>query len=561
VKKFYSQAAASTNEDIMNPFAPEQSEQSFIPDESKSRSYGCGSPVSDAEIKIGETLVDLGSGSGVECFMASAKTGSTGKVYGIDMTDTMLNLAKKSQARVAKELGYNNTEFLKGFLEKIPLPEQSANIVISNCVINLSPDKRMTFEEIFRVLKPGGRLVISDIVTDKPVPAALKNHARLRGECLGGAMQQEALLDMLRGAGFTDIRLIKRFPYRREGGMDFFSLTYSAFKVQEPEEVEVIYQGPYSSVITDQGQMLLKGQRRKIKIGALKDLEDASLLIIDPKGAVINSLESSNCCCPSSSGEPQKETGSKGQKRYQQDCMICGSELEYLKEDQNITCHYCKVVKSANAVCKESNHFVCDECHQQNGLEALKKICLATREEDMISLLKKIRSHPAIPMHGPEHHAMIPGIIVATYANRGGMITSGKEKSPVTDQTILSAIERGSKIPGGVCGFWGACGAAVGAGIAFSVLMGGSPLKANTRQKSHMISARLLAEIGKIAGPRCCQRESIAVLEMAVSLSEEFLSTPLLADEEILCRQDHKNRECIKKQCPYWEQDKAGESL
>jgi len=144
--------------------------------------------------------------------------------------------------------------------------------------------------------------------------------------------------------------------------------------------------------------------------------------------------------------------------------------------------------------------FVCDDCHQQDGLSAIRLICLETKEQDMITLLKKIRQHPAIPMHGPEHHAMVPGIILATYRNRGGKI--GKE-------TILTGIERGSKVPGGVCGFWGSCGAAVGVGIGFSVMLDATPLTPKERQLAQSITAEVLMKVSQIRGARCCQRETV----------------------------------------------------
>ena len=300
VREFYGRAALTANEEIVNPFAPDQALANFIPADSRKKSYGCGSPVKDAEPQSGEVLVDLGSGSGVECFMAAARVGPSGRVIGIDMTEEMLHLARVAKATVASRLGYDNVEFKKGFLEDIPLPESTADVVISNCVINLSPDKRQTLHEIFRILKPGGRLVVSDIVTDDPIPVAIKNNEQFRGECLGGALRQEDLLGMLRGAGFAGASLVKRFPYRIEGETRFYSLTFRAYKPGAMQPVEVIYRGPFAAVWTESGAMLLKGQRATVTLGEAETLAD-SLFILDAQGAVAN-LTLENSCCASPAG-------------------------------------------------------------------------------------------------------------------------------------------------------------------------------------------------------------------------------------------------------------------
>ena len=170
-----------------------------------------GSPVLDCDLKRGEVLVDLGCGAGVECFIAAKNVGPEGRVYGIDMADAMLNIARNSSKEVAKNLGYINVEFRKGFLEEIPVPSGTVGVVISNCVINLSPDKRRTFSEIMRVLKPGGRLCISDIVCEEDIPLDIKYNEKLRGECIGGAMRDGELFSMLEDLTFEGILVMKRF--------------------------------------------------------------------------------------------------------------------------------------------------------------------------------------------------------------------------------------------------------------------------------------------------------------------------------------------------------------
>jgi len=308
VKDFYGRAAQATNSDIVNPFGPHEQALNIIPMESKARSYGCGSPVCDAEVRKGETLVDLGSGSGVECFVAAAEVGPEGRVFGIDMTDEMLALARSSQKSVAEKLGYDNLEFRQGYLENIPLEDDAANVVISNCVINLSPDKRATFHEIYRVLKPGGRLVVSDIVTDEVIPVSIKNNDKFRGECLGGALQQEQLLAMLRSIGFVGSELVKRFPYRLEEGTRFYSLTFRCYKPAETDkQVEVIYRGPLNALAAENGQVLIKGKKTLLNADIANRLGD-SLLLLDQNGQAINQIASSPCCGPDASNPLQIQT-------------------------------------------------------------------------------------------------------------------------------------------------------------------------------------------------------------------------------------------------------------
>jgi len=580
VREFYGAAAETANEEIANPFAPAQALADHVPAEAKKKSYGCGSPVSDARPRPGEVVVDLGSGSGVECFMAAAEVGRTGRVYGIDMTDQMLALARSAQPQVAARLGYDNMEFRHGFLEEVPLPETMADVVISNCVINLSPDKRRTFHEMYRILKPGGRLVVSDIVTDTWIPAAIKNDRRFRGECLGGALLQEQLLALLRGAGFVAMELVKRFPYRQEGGVTFHSLTFRCYKPHGEKKVEVIYRGPFAAVTTDTGVLLPRGRRVVLTLAQAEGLDEA-LFVLDPGGAVTNLATTGNCCAkvlpavqplaalqplPAAAGccgdcapavaakivqlpavgklpAPDLTNG-----RHRAGCMVCGNELDYLARERQATCHYCGGRRRTNTLCGDG-HFVCDHCHQEDGLAAIRLICTETTEQDMLALLKQIRRHPGIPMHGPEHHAMVPGIILATYRNRGGAI--GRE-------AILTGIERGSKVPGGVCGFWGNCGAAAGVGIGFSVLLEATPLTAKSRQQAQMITARVLERIAAVEGGRCCQRETVTALQEAAALSGDFLPVALLAEAEMVCEQFGRNRECIRQQCPLWHQGGRG---
>ncbi|MFC1727284.1 arsenite methyltransferase [Patescibacteria group bacterium] len=185
---------------------------------------GCGNPVAIASLKEGETVLDLGCGAGFDAFLASAKVGKTGKVIGVDMTDEMIKKAKEN----AEKGNYTNVEFKKGDIEKLPVEDNSVDVIISNCVINLAPDKEKVFKEAYRVLKPKGRLMVSDVVLVKPLPEELKNDKELLVGCVSGAILKEDYFDLLKKIGFSDIKIVKEAPaFLPEYGL---SMTYSAVK-------------------------------------------------------------------------------------------------------------------------------------------------------------------------------------------------------------------------------------------------------------------------------------------------------------------------------------------
>ncbi|MBI4338175.1 MAG: arsenite methyltransferase [Chloroflexi bacterium] len=180
-----------------------QQEIGWLPTEASLLSLGCGNPTALAELRPGEAVLDLGSGAGLDVLLSARRVGPTGKAYGLDMTDEMLTMARRNQklARVT------NAEFLKGVMEDIPLPDSSVDVVISNCVVNLSPDKDRVLREAFRVLKPGGRLAISDIVVRGEVPEALRRDIEAWAGCIAGAMSDAAYTEKLRMAGFEAISI------------------------------------------------------------------------------------------------------------------------------------------------------------------------------------------------------------------------------------------------------------------------------------------------------------------------------------------------------------------
>ncbi len=166
-------------------------------------SLGCANPTALVDLAPGQVVLDLGSGGGIDVFLAAHRVAPTGKVYGLDMTDEMLALARANQA----EAGVENAEFLKGRMEEVPLPDSTVDVVMSNCVVNLSPDKDRVLAEAFRVLRPGGRFAVADVVTLRPMPAPLAEQIELWSECLGGALEVSDYRRRLAAAGFTDVDL------------------------------------------------------------------------------------------------------------------------------------------------------------------------------------------------------------------------------------------------------------------------------------------------------------------------------------------------------------------
>jgi arsenite methyltransferase len=174
-----------------------------LPVEAVKASLGCGNPTALAQLNPGETVLDLGSGGGIDVLLSAKRVGASGKAYGLDMTDEMLALANDNKQRA----GAQNVEFLKGEIENIPLPDQSVDVIISNCVINLSADKDRVLREAFRVLKPGGRFAISDVLTRGPIPTAMREDAQSWTACLAGALEESAYRAKLTAAGFGAIEV------------------------------------------------------------------------------------------------------------------------------------------------------------------------------------------------------------------------------------------------------------------------------------------------------------------------------------------------------------------
>ena len=213
------EGAASSSCDPITSDLYDEAQKSGVPEKAVLASLGCGNPTALAELKPGETVLDLGSGGGIDVLLSAKRVGPTGKAYGLDMTDEMLALAQENK----RKSGLTNVEFLKGEIENIPLPDNSVDVIISNCVINLSGDKDRVMREAFRVLKPGGRFAVSDVVVRGEVPAEVRKSMELWVGCIAGALEEMDYVKLLAKAGFDAIGIEPTRVYSIEDARQFLS--------------------------------------------------------------------------------------------------------------------------------------------------------------------------------------------------------------------------------------------------------------------------------------------------------------------------------------------------
>lgn len=303
----YQAGAQERQPDLCCPTEYEENYLNILPQEIIQKDYGCGDPT--RYIFPGETVVDLGSGAGKNCYIIAQKVGAEGQIIGVDFNDDMLALARKYQDEIAAKIGYHNTKFVKGKIQDLALDidlveqwltanpitsidaltafesecdalrkkqpliaDNSVDVVISNCVLNLvrPQDKHQLFQEIYRVLKRGGRAVISDIVCDEDLTPEIINDPELWSGCIAGAFREDIFLEMFEEAGFYGIEILKRQekPWQVINGIEFHSVTICAFKGKEGLCLErnqaVIYKGPWKQVIDDDGHTLYRGQRMAV---------------------------------------------------------------------------------------------------------------------------------------------------------------------------------------------------------------------------------------------------------------------------------------------------------
>jgi ubiquinone/menaquinone biosynthesis C-methylase UbiE len=349
VIKRYEAGAKEHQPNLCCPTDYEPQFLTVIPPEIIAKDYGCGDPT--RYVNQGEIVLDLGSGAGKNCYIIAQKVGQNGQVIGVDFNEEMLNLARKYQAEIAEKLGYHNTKFIKGKIQDLKLPlelvelwlkknpignldqvrtfeaecdrlreeatlikDNSVNVVVSNCVLNLVKprDKQQLFAEIYRVLKTGGRAIISDIVCEQDLSPELINDTELWSGCIAGAFREDLLLAMFKEAGFVGIEILARQaePWQVIKGIEFRSLTVRAYKLKpssccaSPEEV-IIYRGPWQQVEDEQGNIFKRGEKIKVTWQTYQNLTQQnspySPSIISASGKqqepYLTNINQQNTCC------------------------------------------------------------------------------------------------------------------------------------------------------------------------------------------------------------------------------------------------------------------------
>ncbi len=313
MRAFYGAAAVAPKPTLCCPVRPPEEDLQHVPKDVVDRFYGCGSPVQDAALARGETHLDLGSGAGIDVFVAAKHVGPEGRAIGVDMTDPMLAVARENQPIVAQNLGYDVVTFRKGLLEAVPLGDGEVDCVTSNCVVNLSPDKRAVFAEIWRVLKDHGRLVLADIVAERVVPPHLRVNPELWGECLSGALTEDELLAELERAGFCGVEILKRTYWREVQGHTFFSVTVRAFKHEERRRTFTgqlaVYLGPHKSVTDEEGTLYRRNEPVEVSTdvaarllrapyaGSFRVQEPSGESTLAPASSAPKPLDAGGRCC------------------------------------------------------------------------------------------------------------------------------------------------------------------------------------------------------------------------------------------------------------------------
>ncbi len=229
---------------------------------------------------------------------------------------------------------------------------------------------------------------------------------------------------------------------------------------------------------------------------------------------------------------------------HKNNCLVCGSELVYHSTAEPMDCLYCKKTFPSNVGCSQG-HYICDACHSMGAFEVIKEFGVASDSTDPMQMAKTLMHHPSVKMHGPEHHYLVPAVLLVAYYNKKGNFKKKKRK-------LKEAFKRAGQVLGGFCGFHGSCGAGVGTGIFISLITDSTPLSTDGWRMSNLMTSQSLASIAERGGPRCCKRTSFLAIRKAIRFLKENFDISLNAGEPVRCEFFPLNKECLKNDCPFY---------
>ena len=230
----------------------------------------------------------------------------------------------------------------------------------------------------------------------------------------------------------------------------------------------------------------------------------------------------------------------QGERFVKEECLICSAPLEYLETDILMECAICHKKENSKTRCG-NGHYVCNDCHTQ-GLDSIIAVCLEETSNNPVEIIEKMMAMPFCHMHGPEHDVMVGAALLTAYKNAGGSIN--------LHSALIEMMNRGKNVPGGACGFWGACGAGISAGMFVSIISGSTPLAVEPFSLSHLMTSKALGKIGEIGGPRCCKRDSFLSILSAIDFVKDHFGIAM-EKPEVICRYSSQNNQCIGKRCPF----------
>ena len=222
------------------------------------------------------------------------------------------------------------------------------------------------------------------------------------------------------------------------------------------------------------------------------------------------------------------------------ECIICKAPIEYLEKDEEMDCAICHKKENSKTRCIKG-HYVCNDCHTK-GIDTIIGICLNTKSKDPVEIIRMMMAEPFCHIHGPEHHVMVGSALLTAYKNAGGVIN--------LEEALMEMQSRGKSVPGGACGFWGACGAGISAGMFVSIISKASPLTRESWGLSNLMTSKALGEIGKIGGPRCCKRDSYLAILSAIGFVKEHFGVDM-GKNKVVCIHSDANNQCIGSRCPF----------